>query len=396
MKQLIVVSLFLVLSGCSTFSHLIPPDEENAVKIVTSEAFSELKKLPKPKGRIPVSVYSFRDQTGQYKPQANVSSFSTAVTQGATSILMQTLSDSDWFLPVEREGLQNILTERKIIRASLQNDKKDGEDIKDLPPLTTSQLLIEGGIISYDSNIKTGGFGAEYFGIGVSELYREDLISVYMRAIDVRTGQVLVSVSTSKKILSKEIRAGFFRYVSFKRLAEAEGGYTTNEPMHLCVTQTIEKATTELILKGIDRKVWRAAEPDITQVKKAEPAQSTQAKVIERPQPQLASTIYFDYDKTEISNQAAKTLTSHAKYLVKHPEKKVRLEGHADERGKVEYNMALGENRAVAAAKHLQQKGVNTDQMLITSLGEKRPVVEGSSEMAHASNRRVELKPVDM
>ena len=114
MKQLIVVSLFLVLSGCSTFSHLIPPDEENAVKIVTSEAFSELKKLPKPKGRIPVSVYSFRDQTGQYKPQANVSSFSTAVTQGATSILMQTLSDSDWFLPVEREGLQNILTERKI------------------------------------------------------------------------------------------------------------------------------------------------------------------------------------------------------------------------------------------------------------------------------------------
>ena len=82
--------------------------------------------------------------------------------------------------------------------------------------------------------------------------------------------------------------------------------------------------------------------------------------------------------------------------MVKHPEKKVRLEGHADERGKVEYNMALGENRAVAAAKHLQQKGVNTDQMLITSLGEKRPVVEGSSEMAHASNRRVELKPVDM
>lgn len=266
MKKLIVVSLFLVLSGCSTLSNLIPPDEESAIKIINSEAFKELKGLPKPKGRIPVSVYSFRDQTGQYKPQANVSSFSTAVTQGATSILMQALSDSDWFLPVEREGLQNILTERKIIRASLQNDKKEGDDTKDLPPLTTSQLLIEGGIISYDSNIKTGGFGAEYFGIGASELYREDLISVYMRAIDVRTGQVLVSVSTSKKILSKEIRAGFFRYVSFKRLAEAEAGYTTNEPMHLCVTQTIEKAITELILKGIDRNVWRAAEPTIAQV----------------------------------------------------------------------------------------------------------------------------------
>ena len=246
------------ISGCTTIGNLIPPDQTLAVKVTPTESFKELKALPKPKGMIPVSVYSFRDQTGQYKPQANVSSFSTAVTQGATSILMQALSDSDWFLPVEREGLQNILTERKIIRAALQENKKSAEEKKELPPLTTSKLLIEGGIISYDSNIKTGGFGAEYFGIGASELYREDLISVYMRAVDVRTGQVLVSVSTSKKVLSKELRAGFFRYVSFKRLAEAEGGYTTNEPMHICVKQTIEKAITELILKGIDKKVWRA------------------------------------------------------------------------------------------------------------------------------------------
>ncbi|GAA6171450.1 hypothetical protein NBRC116592_11200 [Colwellia sp. KU-HH00111] len=395
MKKLIVVSLFLVLSGCSSLNHLIPPEQAGAIKIVNSAAFDELTNLPKPKGRIPVSVYSFRDQTGQYKPQANVSSFSTAVTQGATSILMQALSDSDWFLPVEREGLQNILTERKIIRASLQNDKKEGQEVKDLPPLTTSKLLIEGGIISYDSNIKTGGFGAEYFGIGASELYREDLISVYMRAIDVRTGQVLVSVSTSKKILSKEIRAGFFRYVSFKRLAEAEGGYTTNEPMHLCVTQTIEKAITELILKGIDKKVWRAASPAIAQIKKAPTKLATPAKVLEKPKTQLASIIYFDYDKADISNKAAKTLTSHADYLVKHPTKKVRLEGHADERGNVKYNATLGKNRAVAAAKHLHQQGVKAEQMLVTSLGENKPVDKGTSEKSYASNRRVELKPID-
>ena len=103
--------LAVTISGCSTLSHLIPPDQELAVKVTASESFKELKMLPKPKGKIPVAVYSFRDQTGQYKPQANVSSFSTAVTQGATSILMQALSDSDWFIPVEREGLQNILTE---------------------------------------------------------------------------------------------------------------------------------------------------------------------------------------------------------------------------------------------------------------------------------------------
>ncbi len=258
MKIIIISLLLIASSGCSTIDNLTPPDHTLAIKVTETQAFHELKSLPKPRGIIPVSVYSFRDQTGQYKPQANVSSFSTAVTQGATSILMQALSDSDWFLPVEREGLQNILTERKIIRASLQNKKKNNEEVKELPPLTTAKILLEGGIISYDSNVRTGGFGAEYFGISASELYREDLISIYLRAVDVRTGQVLVSVSTSKKVLSKEIRAGFFRYVSFKRLAEAEGGYTTNEPMHICVKQTIEKAITELIQKGRKKGVWKA------------------------------------------------------------------------------------------------------------------------------------------
>ncbi|MBA6341235.1 CsgG/HfaB family protein [Colwellia sp. MB02u-10] len=259
MKKIIIVSLVSFLSACSvldTASNLFPPEQSLATKMTPLESFKELKSLPKPKGAIPVSVYSYRDQTGQYKPQANVSSFSTAVTQGATSILMQALSDSDWFLPVEREGLQNVLTERKITRAANQASKAT-ENIE-LPPLTTAKILLEGGIISYDSNTKTGGFGAEYFGIGASELYREDQITVYLRAVDVRTGQVLVSVSTNKKVLSQEVRAGFFRYVSFKRLAEAEGGFSENEPMHVCVQQAIEKAITELVVKGIKRKVWRA------------------------------------------------------------------------------------------------------------------------------------------
>ena len=254
-KLILVLLCSVNLFACSHISLLVPPETKNAVRVVPSETFKELKALPKPKGAIPVSVYAFRDQTGQYKPQANVSSFSTAVTQGATSILMQALSDSEWFLPVEREGLQNIITERKITRASMQA-KGDKEE---LPALTTAKILLEGGVISYDSNTTTGGFGAEYFGIGSSELYREDIISVYMRAVDVRTGQVLVSVATTKTVLSKEIRAGFFRYVSFKRLAEAEGGYTTNEPMHLCVKQSIEKAITELVQKGLERRIWHAS-----------------------------------------------------------------------------------------------------------------------------------------
>ncbi len=99
----------------------------------------------------------------------------------------------------------------------------------------------------------------EYFGIGASELYREDVISIYMRAVDVRTGQVLLSVASSKKVLSMEVRAGFFRYVSYKRLAEAEAGFSDNEPMHICVTQAIEKALTLMVQQGIEKGVWSAA-----------------------------------------------------------------------------------------------------------------------------------------
>jgi len=249
----LILAITLGASGCSASNKYNPPYEQSAQTIEINDRINELNDLPEPLGKIAVSVYGFRDQTGQYKPSSGASSFSTAVTQGATSILMQTLAETEWFLPLEREGLQNILTERKIVRAGEAETASNNE----LPPLTTSRMIIEGGIISYDTNIRTGGLGAEYFGVGASTLYREDQITVYMRAVDVRTGQVLVSVSTSKKVLSQEIRAGLFRYVSFKRLLEAEGGYTTNEPMFECVKQSIEKAVAELVLKGIEEGVWR-------------------------------------------------------------------------------------------------------------------------------------------
>ncbi len=253
MRSTALLLAITLLGGCKAITDSVPPYTTNADVIEDSVMLSEVKSLPQPVGQIPVSVYAFRDQTGQYKPSSGASSFSTAVTQGATSILVQTLSETDWFLPVEREGLQNILTERKIIRAAV--DENNGAE---LPPLTTARIIIEGGIISYDTNIRTGGAGVEYFGVGASELFREDMISIYMRAVDVRTGQVLVSVSTSKKVLSQEVRAGLFRYVSLKRLLEAETGYTTNEPMFECVKQSIEKAVTELVLQGMNKGVWKA------------------------------------------------------------------------------------------------------------------------------------------
>ena len=253
--KLLIGCTVVLLGGCSAFNPLpaVTPAQLNT----PTETAIELMSLPKPKGKIPVSVYSFRDQTGQYKPQAGVSSFSTAVTQRATSILIQALSDSDWFSPVEREGLQNIITERKIINKSYAINAVNGVR-KKLPTLKTASIILEGGIIGYDTNIRAGGAGMEYFGIGAAELFREDQISVYLRAVDVRTGRILLSVSTNKRVLSQEMSAGLFRYVSYKKLAEAEIGYSTNEPMQQCVTQAIEKALTSLILKGIDKGVWHS------------------------------------------------------------------------------------------------------------------------------------------
>lgn len=399
---------FSLLSGCSSLNPF--PEEQVATVGEVPSTHEELMSLPKPAGAIPVSVYSFRDQTGQYKPSDMTSSFSTAVTQGATSILMQALDDSSWFVPVEREGLQNVLTERKIIRAGNEAFNKRSKDKKldDIPPLTSSKIILEGGIISYDSNIRTGGSGLAYYGISASEEYREDQISIYLRAVDVRSGRVLTSVNTTKKVLSQEMRAGLFRFVSFKELLEAEIGFTSNEPMHICVQQAIEKSVIELVKKGLEKKIWLSADDAIAQQQTQKEAQqkaqlaaqiaqeqkrATVVKVNPQPKPSLhlANAVYFESDESVLTAKATQELSQHAKYLVNNPDKKVLLEGHADERGTQEYNLELGKDRAIAAAQQLHRSGVSKEQLAVTSKGEEQPVNEDAS---YENNRRVEIKAI--
>ena len=86
-----------------------------------SKAYEDMQLLPEPKEPVVVAVYKFRDQTGQYKPSEIGANWSTAVTQGATSILLESLEESGWFIPIEREGLSTLLNERKIIRSSNWN-----------------------------------------------------------------------------------------------------------------------------------------------------------------------------------------------------------------------------------------------------------------------------------
>ncbi len=255
-----VVLLAAVLQGCSVREPM-PAEHDPEIPTLTPRAstYYDLLNMPKPRGRLVAAVYGFRDQTGQYKPTP-ASSFSTSVTQGAASMLMDALSASGWFMVLEREGLQNLLTERKIIRASQKKPNTPANIQADLPPLQAANLMLEGGIIAYDTNVRSGGEGARYLGIGGSEEYRVDQVSVNLRAVDVRSGQVLANVMTSKTIYSIGRTASVFKFIELKDLLEIEAGYTTNEPAQLCVLAAIEAAVAHMIAQGIERNLWQAAD----------------------------------------------------------------------------------------------------------------------------------------
>ncbi|MGC9423645.1 MULTISPECIES: peptidoglycan-associated lipoprotein Pal [Vibrio] len=102
-------------------------------------------------------------------------------------------------------------------------------------------------------------------------------------------------------------------------------------------------------------------------------------------------TIYFAFDNATIARDYEEMLSAHATYLSKNPSLKVTIEGHADERGTPEYNIALGERRAQAVAKYLEAMGVQANQIAIVSYGEEKPLLLGQTEEVYAKNRRAVL-----
>ncbi|AEX51100.1 curli production assembly/transport protein CsgG [Rahnella aquatilis] len=255
-SYLLLIAVF-VLSGCLTAA---PKEAARPTLLPRAPSYTDLTHLPSPQGRIFVSVYNIQDETGQFKPYP-ASNFSTAVPQSATAMLVSALKDSKWFIPLERQGLQNLLNERKIIRAAQENGSVAINNQRPLSSLVAANILIEGSIIGYESNVKSGGIGARYFGIGASTQYQLDQIAVNLRAVDVNTGEVLSSVNTSKTILSYEVQAGVFRFIDYQRLLEGELGYTTNEPVMLCLMSAIESGVIYLVNDGIERNLWQLQNP---------------------------------------------------------------------------------------------------------------------------------------
>lgn len=254
----LIICLFF--SSCGTYFNQ-PYKQEPSRIGEFSKSTNLIMGLPEAKDPVEIAVYNFSDQTGQYKAVENGSTFSTAVTQGATTILIKALGDSGWFVPIERENLANLSTERNIIRSTKQEYIKGlNPNEPPLPPLLYAGLMLEGGIISYDTNIVTGGAGARYFGAGGSARYRQDRITVYLRAVSTQNGEILKTIYVSKTILSQAVDVSLFRFVKFQRLLEAETGFTQNEPVQLAVKDAIEKAVHDLIIEGIKDGYWSSKE----------------------------------------------------------------------------------------------------------------------------------------
>lgn len=256
----LIIVLLISLSGCVNYK---PFEVRKAHIGLLPKNSNELKELPKPQQKIVVSVYNFRDETGQYKmSQGGGYSFSTAVTQGATSILVGQLKNSGWFVPIERHDLSDLLNERKIISSiRAEYTGPNGKKLGSLPPLLYAGIILEGGIISYDSNVITGGSGFRLFGIGSSGQFKQNQITIYLRAVSTKNGRILEDVHTTKTILSKKLQSGAFLYVSKNDLLETESGYSYNEPTTMAVTAAITEAVKDLIIKGVKDNLWSLKNP---------------------------------------------------------------------------------------------------------------------------------------
>jgi curli production assembly/transport component CsgG len=263
MKKILIVLLLLGLTGCATTSVINDPKKPTAVKNLMQKEFDVLPgpSIGKP---VVVAVYSFQDKTGQRRPAAQFANLSTAVTQGAEAFLIKALQDvgkGRWFEVVERVGIDSLTKERQLIRQ--MREAYEGNSAKPLAPMMYAGMIIEGGIVGYDSSTKSGGFAARMLGIGPQTQYSEDIVTVSLRAVSVNSGKVLATVTTQKTIYSAADSLAVLKFFKDGTQAfELESGLTVNEPGTLAVKAAIEGAVVELIKEGEKKGVWSFEQPN--------------------------------------------------------------------------------------------------------------------------------------
>tara|TARA_B100001287_G_C22684956_1_gene532775 strand:+ start:3583 stop:4386 length:804 start_codon:yes stop_codon:yes gene_type:complete len=258
LKHLVLIA-FIFLTSCAQKGQ-VPTSLQREPTTQPNPMVLELNELQPLDGPVmTVGVYEFSDKTGQRKPADNIANLSSAVTQGAEAWVIDALlqaGNGTWFEVVERVGMDHVIKERQLIRNTRDNYEK--ENATPLKPMKFAGLLVEGGIVGYDSNIETGGNGAMYLGIGTAVEYRVDTVTVAMRLVSVSTGRVLISVATEKTIASYRQGANAFKFFDLGTEAlEIETGYSVNEPTNYAVRQAIESAVIEVIIQGEKQGLWK-------------------------------------------------------------------------------------------------------------------------------------------
>ncbi len=253
-KAAVSLLIAAMLSGCASIQLDLLKEDPIALQ-PKENLFSKIPQIDGPP--IAIAVYGFLDKTGQMKPNDRVAVFSKAVTQGAEVFLIKSLQDAKgWFRVVERVGLDNLIKERQLIRN--QRETYEGKDAKPLRPMTVAGVMIEGGIIGYDSNIRSGGNGARFLGIGGSQQYRVDEVVISMRLISVNSGEVLLTNAVSKTIYSTQHNVGVLRFIDAgTKSLELENGSALNEPTTYAVRVAIEQAVYDMIVEGEKKGLWR-------------------------------------------------------------------------------------------------------------------------------------------
>jgi len=270
-RTLLIILLSFILVGCAGKAKFDVRTQQVSYK--------DLSTINAPKGDpIIIAVYDFLDMTGQKKPGGSFASMSTAVTQGSYQILIKSLQDAGdgkWFRVVERSSLPSLLQERKLIRTTRQ--LSEGENAEPLPALLFAGAYITGGIIGYDSDIKSGGFGARVLGIQANKQYRQDIVTIILRLVNVQTGEVVMTTTVEKTIFSTSTGSDIFKYFDTDTmLVEVEAGFARNEPVTLAVRKAIEKGVVDLIHLGAKKELWEfnVEEIEVPEIKDYMPSET--------------------------------------------------------------------------------------------------------------------------
>ncbi|HEX8663772.1 MAG TPA: CsgG/HfaB family protein [Beijerinckiaceae bacterium] len=259
---LLAAALSFALAGCQTpegaGSFGVRPVIGNATPIS-----ARLAELPPPPRQVTVAVYDFPDLTGANKPNDRYADYSKAITQGAASIAIDALKSAGggaWFKVVERNRLDDLLRERKLITATYSALGQDWRTV--IRSLKFADYIVTGGIVSYDAGITAGGVGATYLGLGGTVNYRRDLVSINLRLVSVTDGSVVRSITSSRVVYSVTPALNVTRYVSFGDLLSVQAGVTSSEATQVAVREAIEAAVYELIREGEASGLWAANPKD--------------------------------------------------------------------------------------------------------------------------------------